>query len=712
MDIVLELSNELNIDKKYVEAVISLLDEGCTVPFIARYRKDVTNSLEDVEIRKLEERLNYLRNLEARKKTILESIETQGKLTPQLKEKIENALVNSVLEDLYRPYKPKKKTRGSIAKEKGLTPLANFIKKDLTNTLDEEAKKYIDLEKGVKDEEEAIKGACDIIAEEISDNTSFRFFIKNLIAKEGFIASKQTKEPTSNLYLNYYNYKEMVSRARPHRILATSRGEKEKCLIRYIVVDEEKIFKHISKFVIDNRSPYKDMLLDVIKDSYKRLIEPSVTNDIFQELFTKAEDSSLLTFKLNLHELLMVAPLKNQVIMGFDPGYVNGCKIAVIDSKGDVLDTSIVYPTIKGKKGNQKDEEIVSSLIKKHKVTYIALGNGTASRESEDFLKKVLEKFKGVELVIVSEAGASIYSASELGIKEFPNYDVSLRSAVSIARRLLDPLSELVKIDPRSIGVGQYQHDLNQTKLKEALSGVVEDCVNSVGVDVNIASPSLLSYVSGISSSLANEIVNYRKENGLFKNRKEFRNVKKFGEKAFENAAGFLRIQNGEEPFDNSSIHPESYNLAKRFVSLIGLKDLKDKTLLNSLSEEEIESYAKKLDCGKETLKDIVKELIKPARDPREEVKKAKLNENIKTINDLKVGMVLEGTIRNIMDFGCFVDIGIHEDGLVHISELSQTYVKNVSDIVKINDIVKVKVIAIDLERKRISLSLKDVKEE
>lgn len=710
MDLIKKLSYELNIEEKYIAATVELLDNGATIPFISRYRKEVTNGMEDVNVRKLFERLTYIRNIEARKKTILESIESQGKLTDELRSEIEKCEINSNLEDIYRPFKPKRQTRGSIAVKKGLKPLAEFLKTDKTNTLKDEAKKYISEEKGVKTIDDAINGAKDIIAEEISDNPNYRTFLKNLINKKGFLSSNLVKNPTSDVYNDYDNYKELISKIRPHRILATSRGEKEKCLTREVLVSEDEVYAHLKIFAKTVNTPYQTIFDDIIKDSYIRLIKPSVDNDVLSDLFTKAEDSSIETFKINLRELLMVAPLKGQVIMGFDPGYINGCKIAVIDSKGDVLATSIVYPTIKGKSTISKDEQVISDLIKKFNVTYIALGNGTASRESEEFLHRILKNYPSCELVIVSEAGASIYSASELAIKEFPKFDVSLRSAVSIARRLLDPLSELVKIDPRSIGVGQYQHDMNQTKLKDALGGIVEDCVNAVGVDINVASPSLLSYVSGINAALANEIVLYRSTNGMFKNRKDFSKVKKFGPKAFENAAGFLRIKNGEEPLDNTGIHPESYKIAKELIKELNITDIsKCAEQLSVLDESSKEKNAEKLNCGILTLNDIILELSKPNRDPRDSVIKAQLNNDVKSIKDLKIGMVLEGTVRNIMDFGCFVDIGIHEDGLVHISELSSSYVKNVSDIVKISDIVKVEVISIDEKRNRIGLSMKRV---
>ena len=711
MDIIKQISEELNIDYKVVTNTVELLDQGATIPFIARYRKEVTNGLLDTQLRDLLSRLEYLRKLEDRKQTVIDTITKLEKLTPELKEKIDNCLTLTELEDIYRPYKPKKQTRGQIAIKKGLQPLANFIKKDTSNTLQKEASTYINKEKGVESIEDAIKGACDIIAEEISDNTNYRIYLKDIILKSGILEAKLTKNKTSDVYDNYANFSRLIKLVKPHQVLAIFRGEKQKCLSKDIIIDEEKFLNHIYNFEAPYKTPYEDLFKEVIKDSYTRLIKPSVDNDIYNQLFEQAEDNSIITFKCNLENLLMQAPLKSCNVMGFDPGYVNGCKIALVDSLSNVLYTTKTYVTV-SKKSEEIEKEALrlKTLIKKFDIKYIALGNGTASRESEKFLKEKVINDTSCQVVIVSEAGASIYSASKLGVEEFPDFDVALRSAVSIARRLIDPLSELVKIDPESIGVGQYQHDINQTKLKEALYGVVEDVVNRVGVDLNYASYSLLSYVSGIGSSLAKNIVDYRKENGRFNSRNDLLKVSKFGPKAFKNAAGFLRIKDGSNFLDSTSIHPESYTLTKSLLKLYDIKDLNQaKEKLSTLSDSQIEGLASKLNTSFIVLKDIINDLLKPGLDPRSQVKVAKLDSSITSIDDLKEGMILEGTIRNVSDFGCFVDIGLHEDGLVHISEVSKNYVKNINDVVSIGDIIKVKVISIDKQRKRIGLSIKQV---
>lgn len=711
MDIIKQISEELNIDYKVVTNTVELLDQGATIPFIARYRKEVTNGLLDTQLRDLLSRLEYLRKLEDRKQTVIDTITKLEKLTPELKEKIDNCLTLTELEDIYRPYKPKKQTRGQIAIKKGLQPLANFIKKDTSNTLQKEASTYINKEKGVESIEDAIKGACDIIAEEISDNTNYRIYLKDIILKSGILEAKLTKNKTSDVYDNYANFSRLIKLVKPHQVLAIFRGEKQKCLSKDIIIDEEKFLNHIYNFEAPYKTPYEDLFKEVIKDSYTRLIKPSVDNDIYNQLFEQAEDNSIITFKCNLENLLMQAPLKSCNVMGFDPGYVNGCKIALVDSLSNVLYTTKTYVTV-SKKSEEIEKEALrlKTLIKKFDIKYIALGNGTASRESEKFLKEKVINDTSCQVVIVSEAGASIYSASKLGVEEFPDFDVALRSAVSIARRLIDPLSELVKIDPESIGVGQYQHDINQTKLKEALYGVVEDVVNRVGVDLNYASYSLLSYVSGIGPSLAKNIVDYRKENGRFNSRNDLLKVSKFGPKAFKNAAGFLRIKDGSNFLDSTSIHPESYTLTKTLLKLYDIKDLNQaKEKLSTLSDSQIEGLASKLNTSFIVLKDIINDLLKPGLDPRSQVKVAKLDSSITSIDDLKEGMILEGTIRNVSDFGCFVDIGLHEDGLVHISEISKNYVKNINDVVSIGDIIKVKVISIDKQRKRIGLSIKQV---
>ncbi|MDD4532759.1 MAG: Tex family protein [Bacilli bacterium] len=712
MDIIAQVANELNIDSKQVEATVELLDAGSTIPFIARYRKETTNNLEDQIIRQVDERVQYLRKLVSRQETIVKSISDQGKLTPALENSIMACLSLNELEDLYRPYKPKRKTRGTMAIQKGLKPLAEYISHDRSGQLESEAKKYISVENKIDDCSQAIQGASDILAEEIADNANYRIFIKNLIKSQGYIATKLVTNPPRNVYNNYQDFREPVNKAKPWRILAINRGVKEKCLTREIVYNTEAVLTHIATFEKPQKTPYGEIYDRLIADSFNRLIKPSVENDVLSELFEGAEDSSIETFKVNLKQLLMQAPLKYATVLGFDPGYRNGCKIAVIDQKGDVLTTGKVFNAIHKGDKLKHDADIVSNLLNDYKVKYIALGNGTASRESEKFLRDILKDFPETNLVIVSEAGASVYSASKIAIDEFPDYDVALRSAVSIARRLLDPLSELVKIEPEAIGVGQYQHDMNQNKLKSALTGVVEDCVNAVGVDINIASFSLLTYIAGINKTLAKNIVKYRSLHGKFTSRDEFKKVKQFGAKAFLNAAGFLRIKGSDEPLDNTVIHPESYRLTYRLLKKMQVKNVEDAAkICDKIDDKQIEKFAAELECGELTLRDIIQELIKPNRDPREKMAVAKLNSAITDISQLKVGMILEGTIRNIMDFGCFVDIGLHDDGLVHISELANSYVKNVSDIVKIGDIVKVKVIKVDVDLKRISLSMKRVKE-
>ena len=712
MNILKILAEENNLTLDSVKNTVNLLDSGASVPFIARYRKDVTNNLDDVTIRKLAERLDYLRKLEERKNTILSSIKEQGKLTDELSKKIEDTLVLAELEDIYRPYKPKRQTRGQIAIKAGLAPLAKFIKTDLTGNLELEAKKYLNEENKVTDTKKAISMALDILAEEISDKENYRTFIKKLIYTEGKLDAKLVSKPEKDTYNNYDNFSCLVSKVKPHQVLAIFRGEKQKCLSKTISLDEEYVLSEISKLEIKKNSPYFELLTQMITDSLKRLIYPSVFNDVYNDLFTKAEDSSIETFKVNLEELLMVAPLKSSVVLGFDPGYTNGCKLAIVNEFGKVIYTGKTFVTIhKNAEQIEKDRNELLNILTKFKVKYIALGNGTASRESEAFIMETIKDLKDVDLVIVNEAGASIWSASKDAQLEFPDYDVALRSAVSIARRLIDPLSELVKIAPESIGVGQYQYDMNQVKLANALKGVVEDCVNKVGVNVNYASKSLLSYVSGIGPALANEIVEYRLSNGKFKSREDLKKVKKFGPKAFLNAAGFLRITDGTNPLDSTSIHPESYPVTLKLLKELKVNDLNDaKKVAGALTDSEIEALSQKLSVGYLTLKDIVNELIKPARDPRTKIVKAQLKSNITSIDDLKEGMILEGTVRNIMDFGFFVDIGVHVDGLVHISEISnKQFIKNIPDFVHISDIVKVKVIGIDKKRKRISLSMKQV---
>ncbi len=705
------LTEEFKLKQEQVDAVTTMLDNGDTIPFIARYRKEITGSLDDETLRKLYDRREYLKNLNDRMETVISSIDEQGKLTEELKSQIENVKTLTELEDLYRPYKPKKKTRAIIAKEKGLEPLANYLLKQIDDkNLMEYTKEFINNEKGVNTYLEALQGAKDIIAEIISDEAEYRSYIRKIDYREGLITSKELTKEEKGVYDMYSDYQEALFRIAPHRILAMNRGEKQKYLKIDIITPEEKIIDYLSKKIIKYNSPFKEILLEAIKDSYNRLISPSIENEIRNDLTTKAEEASMNVFKENLHQLLLQAPMKNKVVLGFDPGYAHGCKIAIIDRTGKVLDTTVIYPT-EPRKEIEKSSLILSRLIKKYNVDLIALGNGTASRESEKFIRDLLSTLKldNCQYVIVSESGASIYSASPLAKKEFPDYDVNLRSAVSIARRLQDPLAELVKITPESIGVGQYQHDMNQKRLKEVLGGVVENCVNTVGVDLNSASSSLLEYVSGISPTLANNIVSYRDNYGEFKSRNDLLKVNKLGPKAFEQCAGFLRIQ-GNNPLDNTSVHPESYpitlNLLKKLN--ISLDDLGNEECIRKLNNIDNTSLlAKELNVGDLTLLDIIEELKKPGRDIRENAGESILRSDVIDISDLKEGMILKGTVRNIMDFGCFVDIGVHVDGLVHISELSNKYIKHPLDVVSVNQIVKVKVISVDINKKRIGLSIK-----
>ena len=714
MNIVSILSEELNISQNQVNNVINLLNEGDTIPFIARYRKEQTGGLDDTLLRNFEERLKYLTNLNERKETILKSLESQGVLNDELKKEIDEVLILSELEDIYRPYKPKKRTRATIAKEKGLEPLANYIySQQEIVPLNEKAQEFISEEKGVLTIEEAINGALDIIAEKISDEPHYRKYIKNLDYKKGLITSKEVKKEERDVYKMYQDYQERIISIPPHRILALNRGEKDKYLKVSLLTPDEEIISYLERKIIKNNSPFTTYLQSCIKDAYDRLIAPSIENEIRNDLFLKAEDQSMEIFKDNLKQLLMMAPLKGKTVLGFDPGYSHGCKLAVCNSLGEVLATSIIRPTLKSENEIIKSKKILLDLINKYHIDVIALGNGTASRESQVFINEVLNENnleEKVKYLIVSEAGASVYSATELAKKEFPTFDVNLRSAVSIARRLQDPLAELVKIPPESIGVGQYQHDMDQKRLKETLSNVVFDCVNLVGVDCNTASVSLLNYISGITPKIAENIVIYRNSNGGFKSREDLKKVKMLGPKAFEQSAGFLRI-NGTNPLDNTSVHPESYELTLKLLKMMNLSldDLGEENLIDSLDRLNIQEAAKQLNIGEMTLEDIVEELKKPGRDIRDDFSQVKFESSILTIDDLNEGMVLEGTVTNIMDFGCFVDIGVHVDGLVHISEMSSKYVKSPHDIVKLQQVVKVKIISLDKERKRIGLSLKQV---
>ena len=722
--IIKTIAEELNIKEKQVESAIKLIDEGNTIPFIARYRKEVTGGLSDEILRDLGERLNYLRNLEQRKQEVINSIDEQGKLTDEILKAVAIAKTLAEVEDIYRPYKQKKKTRATVAKAKGLEPLAEIIIKQEEKTpIVEIAKKYINIEslseedkknkdKIVATAEEAIQGALDIIAEDISDNAKYRKEIKRLLFREGIISTKATKEEKSN-YEMYYDYQEAIKHIPSHRILAINRGEKEEFLKVKIEKPEEKILAYIERDILKGQTQFTDMLKETILDSFKRLIEPSVDREIRSELTEKAEEKAIKVFGQNSKQLLLGAPIKGKTVMGFDPAYRTGCKIAVIDETGKVLDYTTVYPTEPQNDVENAKKELLK-LIEKDKIDMIAIGNGTASRESEMFVADMIKEAKRpVHYAIVSEAGASVYSASKLATEEYPDINVSIRGAISIARRLQDPLAELVKIDPKAIGVGQYQHDVNQKKLQESLTGVVEDSVNKVGVDVNTATPSLLSYVSGINNTIAKNIVKYRDENGKLKNRKELLKVPKLGKVAFEQCAGFLRIMDGENPLEITAVHPESYEATEKLLKSIGFdkKDLKDKEKLEELRNKlkiiDEKQMAKELEIGEMTLSDIISELSKPGRDPREDMPKPILRSDVLKFEDLKEGMVLTGTVRNVIDFGAFVDIGVKHDGLVHISEMSDKFIKNPTEIVSVGDVVKVKVIKIDKERQKVGLSMK-----
>ena len=711
MEISKRICEELNLKLSSVEAAIKLLDEGNTVPFIARYRKEATGNLTDVDLRNLEERLLYLRNLEARIETVLKSIEEQGKLTDELKEKILNSKTLSEVEDLYRPYKPKKKTRGSIAREKGLAPLAKTIREQKpVDDFDAYVSSFINEEKKVLNKEEALQGALDIISEDISDVAEYRQYIKSFIFNNGLIVTKEAQKDEKDTYSMYADYKESIKTIPAHRILAINRGEKEKCLKVKLDYHENVINDYISKDVIKGNL-YSDLLHNSIDDSLKRLIFPSVENEIRSDLFSKAEDKSIAVFKKNLYQLLMYPPVKGKTILGFDPGFRTGCKYALVDGNG--VPSLIGHSYITANSSSQVEHSIkeLTTILINNKIDYIALGNGTASRESEVVLNKILKDNNiNTKIFIVNESGASVYSASKLGEQEFPKLAVEERSAISLARRVQDPLAELVKIDPKAIGVGQYQHDMDEKKLDFSLTNVVEDAVNNVGINVNTASISLLNYVSGISKTLAKNIFEYRSKN-VFKTREDFKNVKGMGDKAFEQCAGFLRILDGVNPLDNTSVHPESYSVANKILKCcnINLKDDSDEERNCKLDKLNKNNIIKETGIGLETLEDIISELRKPGRDIRDDVKIVELNNEVKDIKDLKPGMILNGTVRNIMDFGIFVDINVHQDGLVHISELANKFVKDPADLFNVNDIVKVKVIGVDVAKKRISLSIKQV---
>ena len=706
-DINKALAAELNVKVTQVEATVKLIDEGNTIPFIARYRKEATGGLSDETLRNLMERLTYLRNLESRKEEVIRLIEEQGSLTDELRDKIINSNILAEIEDIYRPFKPKKRTRATIAKEKGLEPLANYIyaQKEALK-LELEASKYIDIEKGVEDEKSAIAGALDIIAESISDNAEYRKQIRNLTYLNGKIVSKAAAkkgEEVESVYEMYYDYSEQIAKVPSHRTLAMNRGEKEKILKVKLEMDDEKVISVISRRILEKDGDFRDEIMLALEDSYKRLIKPSIETEIRADLTEKAEEKAIKVFGVNIKNLFMQPPIKNMVVMGFDPAYRTGCKIAVIDETGKLITYTTVYPTEPQNKVAETKKELLN-LINKYHISMIAIGNGTASRESEQFVAEMIKEVKHeIYYAIVSEAGASVYSASKLATEEYPDINVSIRGAISIARRLQDPLAELVKIDPKSIGVGQYQHDVNQKRLDEALTGVVEDSVNTVGVDLNTATPSLLKYVSGVNKTVAENIVKYREEIGTFTERKQLLKVAKLGKTAYTQCAGFLRIPGGKNILDNTAVHPESYDLAKKIMKLANNK-------ISNLDALNVETVANEIDAGIPTVQDIITEIKKPGRDPRDEMPKPILKSDVLKIEDLKEGMILKGTVRNVVDFGAFVDIGIKGDGLVHISQISEKFIKNPLEAISVGDIVNVKVIGIDLTKKKVSLSIKDAK--
>ena len=716
MDINQRLTEELGVKRWQIDAAVKLIDEGNTIPFISRYRKEVTGSLNDEQLRKLYERLVYLRNLEEKKTQVISSIEEQGKMTEELKNQILAAETLVTVEDLYRPYRPKRRTRATIAKEKGLEPLAALILLQKTHEpLEETAKAYISEEKQVASAAEAVKGAADIIAEMISDNADYRSWIRKTTMKKGKLISAAKDPEAESVYEMYYEFEEAVPKLAGHRVLALNRGEKEKFLTVKIEAPEEEIIGWLERKVIRSDNPYTTPVLkETTADSYHRLIAPAIEREIRGELTEKAEDGAIEVFGKNLHQLLMQPPIAGKVVLGWDPAFRTGCKLAVVDPTGKVLGTTVIYPTAPTTPQKIKaSKDLLKKIIPKYNISLISLGNGTASRESEQFIVELLKEIpEKVQYVIVNEAGASVYSASKLASEEFPKFDVGQRSAASIARRLQDPLAELVKIDPKSIGVGQYQHDMNQKKLGESLTGVVEECVNKVGVDLNTASAPLLSYISGISSTIAKNIVAYREENGRFTDRRELLKVPKLGPKAFEQCAGFMRIQGGTNPLDSTGVHPESYEAAEKLLKRQGFKpeDITEHNLTGlSLTIRDYKKLAQELGTGEITLRDIVKELEKPGRDPRDEMPKPILRTDVLEMKDLKEGMVLKGTVRNVIDFGVFVDIGVHQDGLVHISQITDRYIKHPLEAVSVGDIVDVKVMSVDLKRKRIQLTMRGI---
>lgn len=711
MDMNKVLAAELGVKAHQVEAAVKLIDEGNTIPFIARYRKEATGSLNDEVLRNLYERLMYLRNLEEKKAQVLSSIEEQGKLTEELRKAITDAQTMVAVEDLYRPYRPKRRTRATIAKEKGLDALANIIRLQKTKrTIEEEAAAFVDPEKGVADVQEAIAGAQDILAESISDEADYRTWIRKYTMKHGRLVSAAKDEKAQSVYEMYYNFEEPLSKLAGHRVLALNRGEKEKFLTVRLEIEEADILRYLEKQVVLRENPATQPVLKAAaEDSYKRLIAPAIEREIRNELTEKAEEGAMKVFGKNLEQLLMQPPIAGQVVLGWDPAFRTGCKLAVVDATGKVLDTAVVYPTAPTTPAKiAAAKEKVKELIRKYHVTLISVGNGTASRESEQIIVELLREIsEPVKYIITNEAGASVYSASKLATEEFPEFDVGQRSAASIARRVQDPLAELVKIDPKAIGVGQYQHDMNQKKLGEVLGGVVEDCVNRVGVDLNTASASLLEYVSGISKAIAKNIVAYREENGSFRSRKELLNVAKLGPKAYEQCAGFLRIRGGEEPLDNTGVHPESYGAAEELLRELKLPKEQLAGGISGIYVKDYKKMAQKLGIGEPTLRDIVKEIASPGRDPRADMPLPILRSDVLEMKDLKEGMILKGTVRNVIDFGAFVDIGVHQDGLVHISQISDKFIKHPLEAVSVGDIVEVKVLSVDLQKKRIALTMR-----
>ena len=712
MDITQVLSEELHIKKWQAEAAVNLIDQGNTIPFISRYRKEATGSLNDEVLRNLFERLNYLRNLEEKKSQVLSVIEEQGKLTEELKMQIQNARTLVEVEDIYRPYRPKRRTRATIAKERGLEPLAALISLQMTKKpLEEEAAAFVSAEKEVNTPQEAIAGACDIIAETIADDAGYRSHIRETTMKRGILSSAAKDESKESVYEMYYEFEEPVSKIAGYRVLALNRGEKEKYLTVKLTAPEEEILSWLEKKVIIRDNPCTSPALKAaVEDSYRRLIAPSVEREIRNELTEKAEDGAIRVFGKNLEQLLMQPPIAGQTVLGWDPAFRTGCKLAVVDATGKVLDTTVIYPTAPTTKAKQQAaKETLKKLIEKYHVTLFSVGNGTASRESEQFIVELLREIsQPVQYIITNEAGASVYSASKLATEEFPNFDVGQRSAASIARRVQDPLAELVKIDPKAIGVGQYQHDMNQKKLGEALHGVVEDCVNKVGVDLNTASASLLEYISGVSKTVAKNIVAYREKNGRFHNRKELLKVEKLGPKAYEQCAGFMRIAGGDQPLDGTSIHPESYEAAGKLLDALGYgPEWITQSGPKIIKIQDYKKTADRIGVGEPTLRDMVKELCKPGRDPREDMPKPVLRSDVLEMKDLKEGMILKGTVRNVIDFGAFVDIGVHQDGLVHISQMSDKYIRHPLEVVSVGDVVEVKVLGVDPVKKRISLTMK-----